>query len=196
MNYLFVGLGNPGEEYENTRHNIGREVIQAFRKKYKLPDWQKSSNAQALYSTEKFGKNSVELLMPETFMNKSGKSVLYAVSKHKIKPENVVVVYDDIDLPLGKLKISFNRGSGGHRGVESVRKSLKTREFARVRIGISPLVRGKVKKPHGEKAVLDFILGELKKSEKEKLKKVISKTSEALENILVEGLEKTMGKFN
>jgi PTH1 family peptidyl-tRNA hydrolase len=197
MTYLFVGLGNPGEEYLNTRHNTGRMVVEAFRKKHNFPDWQKNENAQALFSEEKIGKNMVKLILPETFMNKSGKSLSYIVNKNKIKSQNIIVFYDDLDLPLDKLKLSFNRGSGGHKGLESVERSIKTKEFIRMRIGISPVTAGgKLKKPQSGKKVLDFILGEFKEPEKEKLKKIISRVLEASEEILEKGLGKVMGEYN
>jgi peptidyl-tRNA hydrolase, PTH1 family len=195
--YLIVGLGNPGEKYENTRHNTGRIVVENFVKKYKFPNLEMSDKAQALYSKAKLDKQIVELILPETFMNKSGKSVLYASSKHKIKPKDIVVVYDDIDLPLGKIKISFNRGSGGHKGIESIARSLKTKEFCRIRVGVSSAgAKGKTKKPSGEKAVIDFILGKFKKTELETLKKVSKVTIQAIEDIVTYGLEKAMGKYN
>lgn len=197
MSFLIVGLGNPGEEYKDTRHNTGRIVVEEFRKKYKFPEWEESKGTQALYSAEKIGKEKAELILPETFMNKSGKAVSYFVLKRKIKSKNVIVVYDDLDLPLGKIKISFNRGSGGHRGIESIAKAIKTKEFVRIRVGVSPSTpSGKLKKPQGEKAVVDFILGKFKKPEMEELKKVSKNVSRALETIVSEGLEKAMGEWN
>lgn len=136
MNFLIVGLGNPGEEYKNTRHSVGRILLEHFRKSVDFPDWQENKYAQALCASGKIEKEKVDLILPETFMNKSGKSVSFLSTKNKIKPENIIVVYDDLDLPLGKFKISFNRGSGGHKGIESVARSLKTKEFARLRVGI------------------------------------------------------------
>lgn len=195
--YLIVGLGNPGEEYENTRHNVGRIILENFRKKNKFPEWKEDKNAQALCSQGNAGKQKIELIMPETFMNKSGKSVSYVFSKRKVKPENVIVVYDDLDLPLGKMKISFNRGSGGHKGIESIVRAIKTKEFVRVRVGVSPSTpSGKTKKPQGEKNVVEFILGKFKNLEIEKLKKVSKNVSEALEGFTTDGLQKTMNYWN
>ncbi len=195
--YIIAGLGNPGEEYENTRHNAGRIVLEHFRIKNNFSDWEHSSKANTLYSKDKIGKHSVELLMPEGFMNNSGKSINYAREKHKVKAENITVVYDDIDLPLGTFKISFNRGSGGHRGVESIIKSVKTKSFIRIRIGVAPTTPlGKMKKPKGEQKILDFLMGEFKPKELGVLKKVSKKVAEALELIVIEGKEKAMGEFN
>jgi len=197
MNFLIVGLGNPGEEYENTRHSVGRILLENFRKSVDFPDWQENKYAQALCTSGKIGKEKVDLILPETFMNKSGKSVSFLSTKNKIKPENIIVVYDDLDLPLGKFKISFNRGSGGHKGLESVARSLKTKEFVRLRVGISAEDKnGRARKPQGEKKVTDFILGKFKNPELEILKKLSKKTSPALEAIVSLGLEKAMGEWN
>src|SRR3989344_5718504 len=124
---LVVGLGNPGEEYKNTRHNTGRIVVGMVE--------------------SKISDNKIKFLTPDTFMNKSGKAVVPLI-KTKKDLENLVVIYDDIDLPLGKIKISYNRSSGGHNGLGSVIKALKSEEFLRIRVGIAPATpSGKIKKP-------------------------------------------------
>ena len=130
-------------------------------------------------------------------MNNSGTAVLYAKDKHKTSLKDIVVIHDDIDLPLGKMKISFNKSSGGHNGLESVIKKLKSKEFLRIRIGIaSSTPSGKIRKPKGEKAVLNFLLGEFKKPELEKLKKLSKKVAEAMEMIFSEGSSKAMSLYN
>jgi PTH1 family peptidyl-tRNA hydrolase len=173
---LVVGLGNPGEEYENTRHNTGRILVNLIEKK--------------------FEDSKIKFLTPDTFMNNSGRAVAPLV-KTKKDLENLVIIYDDIDLPLGKMKISFNRSSGGHNGLNSVIKSLKSQEFLRIRIGISRATPGgKLKKPSGEKAVLNFLLGEYKKPELEILKKLSKKVTEAVETIFTESKEKAMSLYN
>lgn len=173
---LVVGLGNKGSEYENTRHNTGRIVVSLIEKK--LAD------------------SKIKFLVPDTFMNTSGKAVApFIKSKKDLK--DLVVIYDDIDLPQGSMKISFNRSSGGHNGLGSVIKSLKSEEFLRIRIGISPVApSGKTKKPKGEKAVLNFLLGEFKKSELEALKKLSKRVAEAVETIFSESREKAMSIYN
>jgi len=197
MLYVIVGLGNPGEEYKNTRHNVGRIMLEYFRVKNNFSDWVHSSKANSLYSKDKIGKHSVELLMPEGFMNNSGKSINYACEKHNVKTENIIVVYDDIDLPLGIIKISFNRGSGGHKGVESVIKSVKTKAFIRLRVGVAPVTpSGKTKKPKGEQKVLDFLMGEFKPKERDLLKKISKEVKNAIETIITKGKDKAMGEFN
>ena len=196
MQYIIVGLGNPGEEYKDTRHNAGRMVLEVFRKKNDFPEFALDKSVKALVSKGTFGKDKVVLIAPDNFMNVSGKSVAPFVMNAK-DAERTIVVYDDLDLPLGSMKISFNRSSGGHRGVESIIKALKTSAFARLRVGICPTTpSGKPRKPKGEDAILDFIVGPFKKPEAEIMKKVVKKGADALTMILTEGREKATGEIN
>ena len=177
---LVVGLGNPGSEYENTRHNTGRILVGILEKKL---DQEKN-------------KQKIKFITPDTFMNNSGKAIAPLVKNIK-DLKDLIVIYDDIDLPLGKIKISFNRSSGGHNGLNSVIKALKSEEFLRIRIGISSATpKGVVKKPKGEKAVLNFLLGEYKKPELEKIKKLSKIVTEAIETIYSESKEKAMSLYN
>lgn len=174
--FYLVGLGNPGNEYKESRHNTGRMAVDFFVKK--------KSNKK------------IKIIESAEFMNNSGKAVAKIIKTQK-SAKNLIVVYDDLDLALGTIKISYNKSSGGHRGVESIIKSIKTREFLRIRIGIAPTTpTGKLKKPQGEKAVLDFILGEFKPKETEIIQKTFKKVSEAIECIVEEGREKAMNVFN
>lgn len=202
--YVIVGLGNPGVEYENSRHNIGRMFVEYFAKKQGFEAWNEDKKHKALVSEDKIGpldsargkQEKTTLLLPETFMNKSGISIKSLITSKK-KAEQLVVIYDDLDLPLGKLKISFGRGSGGHKGIESIVRSIKTKDFIRVRVGITPTTpSGKLKKPKGDKEVHNFIIGDFKKAELEVLKKVSKKVNDALETIILEGRQKAMNKFN
>lgn len=196
MQYIIVGLGNPGEEYKDTRHNAGRMVLEVFRKKNDFPEFALDKSVKALVSKGTFGKDKVVLIAPDNFMNVSGRSVAPFVMNAK-DAERTIVVYDDLDLPLGSMKISFNRSSGGHRGVESIIKALKTSAFARLRVGICPTTpSGKPRKPKGEDAILDFIVGPFKKPEAEIMKKVVKKGADALTMILTEGREKATGEIN
>ena len=186
-NYTIVGLGNPGEEYVETRHNVGRMVLDTFVKENDLEDFTFDKKLKALVTTAKVGKNKALLLKPETFMNKSGEAVRSLI-KSKKAAETLVVIHDDLDIPFGKLKISFNKSSGGHRGVESVMKAVKTEAFIRIRIGISgETASGKIKKPQGEEKVIDTILGDFKKTEITELKKIIKKASLALGMVIKDG---------
>lgn len=200
MSYIIVGLGNPGQEYEQSRHNTGRLMLEAFYKKaakdQDLSDWKADKKTIALKSSGKIGAESVTMLMPETMMNNSGKSLKDLVNTPK-KAEKLIVIYDELDMPLGSFKISFDRGSGGHRGLESVIKNIETKAFIRIRVGISPSTpSGKLKKPQGEDKVIDFILGKFKPAEQEELKKVSKKISEALFCLLEEGRAIAMNRYN
>ncbi len=174
MKYI-VGLGNPGAEYEKTRHNTGRIIISFIEDKI---------------------ETKVKFIMPDSFMNNSGK-VVAPLIKSKKDLSDLIVIYDDIDLPLGKMKISFNRSSGGHNGVGSIIKHLKTEEFVRIRVGICPTTpTGKLKKPKGEEAILKFLLGEFKKEEIAELKKLSKKIAEAIDTFYSDGLGKAMSLYN
>lgn len=191
---LIVGLGNPGEEYKNGRHNTGFIVLDYVLGKV---DWKQSSGTKALFYKNSIGKKEVEYFKPQTFMNNSGVAISFVQTKHKIKPKDIIVIYDDIDLPLGSFKISFNRSSGGHNGLESVIKKIKSKEFIRIRIGISPsTLSGKLRKPKGEEAVLKFLLGKYKEDELKELKKVAKKVGEIIEMISNEGKDKAMSVYN
>ncbi len=194
--WTIVGLGNPGEEYKNTRHNAGRIALQSFVKAFDFDVPVLVKKYQALFSLGKLGKQEVGIFLPETFMNKSGVSVA-SIVKSKKKAEQLIVVHDDLDLPLGKIKISWNRGTGGHRGVLSIVKNLKTEGFIRIRIGVSPTTpSGKLKKPKGEDAVDRFIVGPFKASELDEVKKVSKKVTGALETIILYGAQSAMGEYN
>lgn len=182
--YAVIGLGNPGKEYEGTRHNTGRMAVLAFAKTSGANEWVTDKKTQSLKSEVKAGKEKITCLLPETFMNKSGKAVL------GLKPNNIILFHDDLDLPLGKFKISFGRGSGGHKGVESVMRALKSRDFVRIRIGISPK-----KKPDAKK-INDFILKKFSPAEIEILKKIFKKTPETIGAIVTGGLQKAMNLYN
>jgi len=197
MKYVIVGLGNPGEDYAQTRHNTGFMVLDAFRSSSKFSDWHEDGKINAIVSKGKIENNDVTLVLPQTYMNKSGNSVKKVVTSKKAA-ERLVVVYDELDIPLGSLKISFSRSSGGHNGVESIIKALGTKDFIRMRVGVSPATsKGKAKKPKGEKAVLDFLMKDFRKPELEMLKTIFKKiTTPALETIVEKGRVAAMNAFN
>ncbi|MBX4199146.1 aminoacyl-tRNA hydrolase [Candidatus Parcubacteria bacterium] len=161
--YTIVGLGNPGAEYAETRHNTGRLALEVVEKR-EIP--------------------KLKVVHLDTFMNKSGSGVAKAI-KSKKAAEKLIVIYDDLDLPLGTMKISYDRGSGGHKGVESIINAVKTKAFIRIRIGI------------GKKTDVDkHILGKFTPKEMLELKKIFKKVADAVEVIVAQGYEKGMTEFN
>jgi len=194
---LIVGLGNPGKEYEKTRHNCGRIILENIAKANDFSLWRDDMKLKSLRSKgEILNDEKVEFLLPNTFMNNSGLAVAPLIDSSK-KLKNLIVVYDDMDIPIGSLKISFNRSSGGHNGLESIIKKVKSREFIRIRIGVSPHTpTGKIRKPSGEAAVLKFLLGPLKEDELKELKKLSKKVEEIISMIASEGKDKAMTLYN
>ncbi|MEK7463980.1 MAG: aminoacyl-tRNA hydrolase [Patescibacteria group bacterium] len=192
MAYIIAGLGNPGQEYENTRHNTGRIILQSLTD----DDFSFEKKNNALVSEMKIGKEKIKLIAPETFMNNSGKSIATVVKSIKAA-EKLIVIYDDFNLPMGKIRISFNRSSGGHNGLESIIKAVKTEAFLRIRIGVAPeTAKGTAKVPHGDEKIEKFILGKLKDDEMKVLKKTAKIVAEALEVLVKEGKEKAMSIYN
>ncbi len=191
-----VGLGNPGAEYKNNRHNAGRMILEWIAKKNVFSDWKEEGKIKALVSAGKIEKEKMQFVLPNNFMNNSGKSVAPLI-KSKKDLSTLVVVYDDLDIPIGSVKISFNRSSGGHNGLESIIRAVKSQEFVRIRVGISPHTPGgKTKKPSGEKAVLAFLLKDFKDTEIADLKKLSKKITLALETFSESGKDKMMSLYN
>ncbi|OGG47612.1 hypothetical protein A2671_01655 [Candidatus Kaiserbacteria bacterium RIFCSPHIGHO2_01_FULL_49_13] len=196
MAYVIIGLGNPGKEYEETRHNAGMVAVEAFRTLESFEGFIENKKYKGQIADGTIGREKVLLVLPETFMNKSGLSAAAAV-KSKKAAEKLVVVHDDLDLPIGAIKISFGKNSGGHRGVESVMRALKTKDFVRIRIGVSPATSGgKLKKPKGEKEVLKFLMGKFSPKDREDFRKVLKRVSQALHVIVIESKERAMSEFN
>ena len=196
MAWVIVGLGNPGEEYAMTRHNAGRQALQYFASEKDFTPLKEDRTNKVHVGKGAIKRNLVVLLAPDTYMNKSGSAVSKYVKSAKAA-ERMVVVYDDLDVPLGTVKISFDRGSGGHKGLESVMRAVKTKKFTRVRIGVSPATAGgTLKKPSGEKEVLDFILTKFRAHEMEELKRVNKRVAAILECIVLEGRMAAMNRFN
>lgn len=194
MKYTIVGLGNPGVEYKNTRHNVGRSVVTLLADKHGL-EFKENKVSKSEKSSGSIEGNSVVLLNPNTLMNKSGSAVAKVVKSVKAA-KNLIVVYDDLDLPLGKLKISFGGGSGGHKGLESVMRSLKTKDFIRLRVGVSNVTpKGKLKKPKGEEKVVSFLLKPFTGNEV-LWKKIQKNAARALELILAQGYVRAQNELN
>lgn len=167
MKWVIVGLGNPGKEYEHTRHNVGREF---------------------LMDVAKYLPKHAIIITPDTFMNKSGQAVKPHIRSRKAA-EKLVVLHDDLDLPLGVVKISFGRGSAGHKGVESVERAVQTKNYIRFRIGISaPKAGGRVKKPD--------VLAAFKSGEAKELAKAKKSVKDGLMLLMKEGLSRAMTEIN
>jgi len=183
---LVVGLGNPGKEYKNTRHNIGFEVVENLAE---APlKMNKKFNAEI--SEGKINGEKIILLQPQTFMNNSGQSVAAAAHFYKIKPADILVIHDDIDLPLGKIRIKKDGSSGGHRGVESIIATLGSKNFTRLKIGVAPEKRSK------NFNAANFVLKKFAKAEEKILAETIKKTTDAVAVILNEDVETAMNQFN
>ena len=177
---LIVGLGNPGEEYQKTRHNAGFMALDEFQKKHSFPDFKLSKKHSSLVSEGILNQDKVVLAKPQTFMNNSGKAVasLVKLSLGKLSlTQELVVVHDDIDIPLGKVKVSKGSGSAGHKGVKSIIQVLGTKDFTRIRIGIQPAA-GKPKN------VEDFVLQKFSPGELPLLQKSIEDSCAQLLNPL------------
>ena len=202
MPYIIAGLGNPGAEYEDTRHNTGRMVLEAVRKEFG-GDFELDKKLNAQVAEGKIGKEKAIFVAPETFMNNSGKAIGPLVKtkldkKLKLRTaDGLVVIYDDFSLPLGRIRISYNRSSGGHNGLESIIKAVKTEAFTRIRVGTAAEnAKGNAKPINGDAKIEKFILGPFKPDELKELKKVAKKCAEAVEVIVKEGREKAMTMFN
>jgi len=172
---LIVGLGNPGKEYERTRHNVGWMVLDKLCEELGCSfSREKFDGLFAEYRTS--DGNKVLLLKPLTFMNRSGESVGKFVRFYKLQPKEVLVVYDDLDLPLGKLRLRLKGSSGGHKGVLSVEHALGTKDFPRLRVGIG--------RPERKEEVVDYVLSPFKKEEVDIIEKAICKAADCLKAVL------------
>jgi PTH1 family peptidyl-tRNA hydrolase len=189
---LIVGLGNPGEKFDNTRHNIGFTVLDHLKHKLDLVDF---ANEPKFKGDVTKGRDIV-LLKPQTFMNNSGQSVALLANFFKIAPEDVIVIHDELDLLLGKLKIRFGGGAGGHHGVESVVEHLGTPDFTRVRLGI-----GNAQAFLGEHKRVSFdankfVMETFESGEKSSVNSMVKKAIIVLETIIKEGVEKAQNQYH
>jgi PTH1 family peptidyl-tRNA hydrolase len=174
--YLIVGLGNPGTEYERTRHNAGFMVLDEFAEQHGFPEFRLSKKHSSLVSEGFLGKNKVVLAKPQTFMNNSGPAVRSLLSNTSQLPR-LIIVHDEIDLPLGAVRLSRGSGSAGHKGVDSIIQTLGTKTFARIRIGIQP----KKGKPDDVEA---FVLKPFLAEERETLKTSMEAATRSLLELL------------
>ena len=187
---LIIGLGNPGPKFEKTRHNIGFLTLENLKLKIEnFSDWKYEKKFDAEISEEKINGEEIMIAKPQTFMNESGQAVKLLTRTYKLEANHLIIIHDDIDLPIGKIRIIKNRGAAGHKGVESIIKYLGEKNFVRFRIGIQP-------KSGRPKNVEKFVLQRFNKEEKKILKPAIEKTVKVIEFFLKEGLEKTMSEYN
>lgn len=175
MSFLIVGLGNPGLEYEKTRHNIGFDVLDTLAKKYSA-EWQSEKHGST--STFRFKGRVAHLLKPNTYMNLSGKAVAYWMQQHKIKLEHVLIVLDDLAIDLSAMRLRLKGSDGGHNGLKSIDQSLATQQYARLRFGIGNNF------PRGKQ--VDFVLGKWKPDEEVPVLEGIDKAISLIEGFLVE----------
>ncbi len=197
MHYI-VGLGNPGEKYADTRHNVGFLMLEETITHYRLPAPHTSKQFSGNVSEGVVNEVEVICLFPDTFMNHSGTAVAKLVPK--AAHEQLIVLYDDVDLPLGEVKVSYGRGDGGHNGIKSIIASLGTKDFVRVRIGIAqktvwPWEKGEVRRPKGER-MGNFVLASFTKKERQELEAVAPKVAEVISTLVLEGREAAMNRFN
>ena len=188
MTLVIVGLGNPGKEYEKTRHNAGRSAAELLARSEGFGEFVYNKKANALVSKGTIEKESATLVLPETFVNLSGKAVSAFIKSPKAA-KNLLVIHDDLDLPLGTIKMVFGRGSGGHKGVENVMRALKTQDFARIRIGISGVgKKNQAKKVQGDEKVIKQVIGKWKPAEEAMFKKVLKKVAEVVHLYATSGI--------
>lgn len=184
--WLVVGLGNPGLEYSQSRHNAGFLVVQALARQWGL-QLKTRAHRSRLAETRR-GRTTVVLAMPQTYMNLSGQAVSSLLAGYRAKPENLIVVYDDLDLDLGQIRVRGSGSPGSHKGMRSIVEAVGTQDFPRVRVGIGP-------KPEGRDAA-DYVLEEFLPEEREKLNPALALACRAVEMIIEGDLPRAMNLFN
>ena len=185
--WLIVGLGNPGEKYERTRHNVGFLVVDALAERLGVPV-QKLKH-RALTNTVRLAGQKALLMKPVTFMNLSGEAVGDAARFYKLPPERVLVISDDTALPLGKLRLRKGGSAGGHNGLKSIIQHLGTDQFPRLRVGVG-------QKPHPDYDLADWVLGKFQGEDKKAMDAAIQRAADGVECLLKEGLDRAMNRFN
>ena len=184
---LVVGLGNPGDDYDGTRHNVGADVIAVLADRH--GGSLRRSKELALSCEVRIGGQRVALAIPQTFMNESGQSVRKLTHRHGVDdPARIVVVHDELDLPVGSLRVKVGGGMAGHNGLKSVTAHLKTQDYLRIRIGVG--------RPPGRQSGADYVLRRPGKAEVAELGVIVQEAADAVEAILAEGVDATMGSVN
>lgn len=184
--YLIVGLGNPEPDYSNTRHNMGFCAINKLSETYHIEVNKKKFDS--LYGVGEIEENKVILLKPQTFMNDSGKAIIQAMNFYKIEPEKVIVIYDDIDLPVASVKIRKKGGPGNHNGMKSVEACLGTTSFPRIRIGTG--------KPEFKELLVQYVIGPMTDEQRSALTPAIDKAAKSAVDIIKVGIDRAMNLNN
>lgn len=185
-NWLIVGLGNPGLRYEKTRHNLGFMLIDRLAREFQTSV--KREECRALIGRAEIENQTVELVKPQTFMNLSGESVACFLKKENRTTKKLIVISDDLALPLGSIRLRAKGSAGGHNGLKSIIACLRTEEFIRLRIGIQP--------EHQLRDTKDFVLENFSKTDLIKVEEVLQHSAEAIRAVIADGVEKTMARFN
>lgn len=184
--YIIMGLGNPGKKYENTRHNAGFDVIDELAKRLNVSV--DKIKHKALIGEARIGTEKVILVKPQTYMNLSGETAISISQFYKMDLDKLIVVYDDIDLDIGKLRIRKKGSAGSHNGMKSIIKCLGSQDFPRVRVGVS--------KPEPERDLADFVLSRVPKDRQNDMDLAIEKAASTVEEIIRSGLDVAMNKYN
>ena len=179
---LIVGLGNPGKEYENTRHNIGFMILDYFAH---TDSWKSKWNA--LYTEKIVNNEKVLLIKPQTYMNLSGNALVEFVNFYKVNLEDILVIHDDLDLKVGTFRLKINSSAGGHNGIKSIINQLNSNGFARLKIGISKSKDNDIK---------DYVLGKFSQEELEIIKNLYQTFDNVINSFIIDGIDKTMNKYN
>ncbi|WP_026693218.1 aminoacyl-tRNA hydrolase [Peribacillus kribbensis] len=183
---VIIGLGNPGKQFDQTRHNIGFEVVDELSSKWGIPLDQ--AKHKGLFGMGTVNGEKVLLLKPMTYMNLSGESISAVLNFYKLAPKDIVVIYDDLDLPSGKIRLRQKGSAGGHNGIKSTIAHLGTQEFNRIRIGVG--------RPSEKNSVSNFVLGKFSPEERAEMSKVVERSAEACENWLSNDFLQVMNQFN
>ncbi len=189
---LIVGLGNPGEKYIGVRHNLGFAVLDELARKLNLVDWSKEEK----FKSELIKTPELILAKPQTYMNNSGLAVSAVAEYFKIRPEDIIIIHDELDLPLGKIKVRLGGAAAGHHGVESIINILKTDKFIRVRLGIGTLRTLSGEHKGRSISVEKFVLESFTHQESGSVKRMLKQAGKALDVLLEKGLEKAQNQYN
>jgi len=190
---LIVGLGNPGRHYVNNRHNAGFKCVDLFAREHGISLTQRG--ARSKLGTGEVANTRIVVAKPQTFMNLSGEAVSALARRYKLSSKDILVIYDDLDLPLGKIRIREKGSSGGHNGLKSIISRLGTQDFPRIRVGISP-AEGSDNAAAPEVDAIEHVLSDFTDAEKTVMREVYLRVAAAIECVLSEGLAAAMNKYN